>query len=117
MAVGADGELLRVRAAKELVAELSSYQVHDADPVGGGIGFPGLVVHVGPGLARARNGTAAEGDVEQFAIRAGMNAAGPFADGNGRDWVIAHAIDEGDVAGFLIADADQEWFAGGKKRD
>src|SRR2546425_12324592 len=116
--VGADRELLGIRAGGDFPQELSLGQVNHANSIGGVVGVLVVIVVVfalgknrvalGVEGRRAGNGTSAQGNIEKFSIGAGMNTARSFADGNGGDDLVVCAIDDGDIARFFVAHTNEE---------
>ena len=94
-AVGAQTKLFRIGAGGNFAQEFLLRGVHQADAIGGLVGrrlvvIVGLVLQqngiaVGVEFRRRFNGRAAQGDINRPAVRAGMDAARTFADGNGGD--------------------------------
>jgi len=92
-AVGTHGELFRVRAGWDFLKEFFLSQVNDANAVGGVIGVFVIIIVVFAfalnwiplGIERRWAGywTAAQGDVKQFPVGAGMDAARSFSHWNG----------------------------------
>src|SRR6516162_9289525 len=66
-----------------------------------------VIVHSGSGNSRTANRRAAQRDIKQFAIRAGMDAARPLSDRDRRDDSVLLSINEGDIAGLFVARTNQ----------
>src|SRR5438876_9161356 len=100
--VGADRELLGIRAGWNLPQELSLDQVNHSDSIGRMVGIFIVIVVVlalgknwialGVERRRSGNGASAQGNIEKFSIGAGMNTARSLADGNGGYYLVVCAI-------------------------
>ncbi len=116
LAVRADGEILRVRASRQLAGHLSLRDVDDRDAIGGLVSILIVIIVVVAFLEnRIAVGIefrwwfrrrAADGDVHRFSIRAGVDAAWAFADRDGGHSLAGGAINHRDIIRALVRDVD-----------
>ena len=113
----AEGEFLGIGSHREFAGQLPLRDVDHANAIGGFIGVRSIIVVIilasledrialGIQLRWWGNGSATHGHVDRLSVRAHLDAARPLADRNRRyDFGIA-AVDDRDIAGFLVGYKD-----------